>query len=80
MLPLLTNATTDGPSFHVVVPSLPNFGFSQATRQPGFGISQYAEVLHKLMQKLGYEKYGQASPAGSWHAIADGTADDLSPS
>ncbi|KAK0619761.1 Alpha/Beta hydrolase protein [Immersiella caudata] len=58
ILPLLTNPKdSDGPSFHVVAPSLPNFGFSDAATKPGFGIAWYAECLHKLMLKLGYKEY-----------------------
>ena len=60
ILPLLTDGDSDGPSFHVVAPSLPNFGFSQGSSQPGFGIPQYAEVLHKLMLQLGYDQYGKS--------------------
>lgn len=58
ILPLLTEPS-NGPSFHVVAPSLPNYGFSQAVSKPGFSIQQYAETLHKLMLKLGYDKYGK---------------------
>lgn len=47
-----------GPSFHVVVPSLPNFGFSSGVRKKGFGIKYYAEVCHQLMLNLGYTQYG----------------------
>ena len=48
----------DSPAFHVVAPSLPNFGFSQGTQRKGFGISQYAEACNKLMLTLGYDEYG----------------------
>lgn len=58
ILPLLTDSDGDEPTFHVVAPSLPNCGFSQRTSKPGFGIPQYAEVCHKLMLQLGYNKYG----------------------
>jgi pimeloyl-ACP methyl ester carboxylesterase len=50
----------DSPAFHVVAPSLPNFGFSSGVTRRGFGLAQYAEVLHKLMIKLGYDQYGRA--------------------
>lgn len=61
----MTKASTDGsPSFHVVAPSLPNYGFSSAPSKPGFGIPQYAEVCHKLMLKLGYSLY--ATQGGDW--------------
>ncbi|TVY35154.1 putative epoxide hydrolase [Lachnellula subtilissima] len=35
ILPLLLE-NPDGPTFHVVAPSLPNFGFSQGVKQPAF--------------------------------------------
>jgi len=46
-----------GPAFDIVAPSLPNFGFSEGTNKQGFAIAQYAETLHKLMLKLGYDEY-----------------------
>jgi pimeloyl-ACP methyl ester carboxylesterase len=68
ILPLLTNASSEGgPTFHVVAPSLPNFGFSQAASKKGFSLPQYAEVCHKLMQRLGYERY--VSQGGDWGFI-----------
>ncbi|KAK3349938.1 Alpha/Beta hydrolase protein [Lasiosphaeria hispida] len=63
ILPLLVSPE-DGPAFHVVAPSLPNFGFSEGPSRPGFGIAQYAECLHKLMLKLGYDKY--VTQGGDW--------------
>jgi pimeloyl-ACP methyl ester carboxylesterase len=52
----------DGLSFHVVAPSLPNFGFSEGVKKRGFDLTKYAEAVHKVMIKLGYEKYGIAIP------------------
>lgn len=57
ILPLLANPRNDV-TFHVVAPSLPNFGFSQGPKKAGFGVAQYAEAMHKVMINLGYEKYG----------------------
>jgi pimeloyl-ACP methyl ester carboxylesterase len=66
MLPLLTAHQTDGkgPSFHLIVPSLPNFGFSSCIPKKGFGLRQYTDTCHKLMSRLGYEKY--AAQGGDW--------------
>jgi pimeloyl-ACP methyl ester carboxylesterase len=58
VLPLLTAASPGHPSFHVVAPSLPGYGFSEGPSQKGFVLSKYAEVLDKLMLSLGYNKYG----------------------
>ena len=58
LLPLLKGG--DGqPAFHVVAPSLPNFGFSSGVKRKGFTLDKYAETLHKLMLKLGYGQYGK---------------------
>ncbi|KAK5800151.1 hypothetical protein VI817_002363 [Penicillium citrinum] len=63
LLPLLKDG--DGhPAFHIVAPSLPNFGFSSGVTKRGFGLAQYAEVLHKLMIKLGYDQY--VTQGGDW--------------
>lgn len=64
LLPLLTNSKDAGVDFHVIAPSLPNYGFSQIVSKPGFGIAQYAEVCHKLMLQLGYDKY--VTQGGDW--------------
>jgi pimeloyl-ACP methyl ester carboxylesterase len=59
IIPLLTEPRDEkDPSFHVVAPSLPNFGFSQIVSKPGFSGPQYAESMHKIMLKLGYNQYG----------------------
>ncbi|KAF1817350.1 epoxide hydrolase 1 [Eremomyces bilateralis CBS 781.70] len=63
LLPLL-NGDGKGPSFHIVAPSLPNFGFSEGVKKPGFGVEQYVEVCQKLMQTLGYTQY--ACQGGDW--------------
>ncbi|KAH0347073.1 alpha/beta-hydrolase, partial [Aureobasidium melanogenum] len=64
VLPLLADTKDDAPAFHVVAPSLPNFGFSQGVKKRGFRLKQYAEVCHKLMLKLGYKQY--ATQGGDW--------------
>ncbi|KAI0687286.1 alpha/beta-hydrolase [Earliella scabrosa] len=73
LLPLLTASSPDHPSFHVVAPSLPGFGFSEAPHKPGFAGFQYAEVLNKLMVSLGYDEY--VYQGGDWgHTIGLYTA------
>lgn len=44
-------------SFHIVVPSLPGFGFSDASSREGFGSKDTADVLASIMLKLGYERF-----------------------
>jgi pimeloyl-ACP methyl ester carboxylesterase len=48
----------DAPAFHVVVPSLPGFGFSGPTSDEGWGSRRMASALAELMARLGYERYG----------------------
>lgn len=55
---------SNGVAFHVVAPSLPNFGWSEGPKAKGFGLKQYAEVNHRLMQSLGYDKY--VTQGGDW--------------
>ena len=54
-------------AFHLVVPSLPGFGFSTPLAGPGMGPARMAEVLRTLMTRLGYHRYGiQGYDAGAW--------------
>ncbi|KAJ7430583.1 Alpha/Beta hydrolase protein [Mycena galericulata] len=64
ILPLLTTPLKDAPAFHVVAPSLPGFGFSQAPATKGFALEQYADVANKLMLSLGYKEY--VTQGGDW--------------
>ncbi|KIW07002.1 uncharacterized protein PV09_01897 [Verruconis gallopava] len=44
-------------AFHVVVPSIPGFGFSDASQYPDFGAAKTADVLAVLMERLGYGRF-----------------------
>ena len=44
-------------AFHVVAPSIPGFGFSDASMQEGFGLEGTAEVFWELMGRLGYSEF-----------------------
>ncbi|WUI03301.1 epoxide hydrolase [Spirillospora sp. NBC_00431] len=44
--------------FHVVVPSLPGFGFSTPVQEAGWGVNRSAKALIELMSRLGYDRYG----------------------
>jgi microsomal epoxide hydrolase len=56
-----------GQAFHVVIPSLPGFGFSEAPEARGYGPERIADVLAALMERLGYDRYGVQG--GDWGAI-----------
>ncbi|OBW68115.1 MAG: Uncharacterized protein AUREO_018120 [Aureobasidium pullulans] len=47
----------NGVKFHVVAPSLPNYAWSAGIKKKEFGLGQYAEACHRLMQLLGYKRY-----------------------
>jgi epoxide hydrolase len=52
--------------FHLVIPSLPGFGFSVPLRQPGWTAARIARAFAELMARLGYERYGvQGGDAGA---------------
>jgi epoxide hydrolase len=45
-------------AFHVVVPSLPGYGFSGPTRDTGWDAARMAKAWDRLMKRLAYEGYG----------------------
>jgi pimeloyl-ACP methyl ester carboxylesterase len=54
-------------AFHLVIPSLPGFGFSGKPSTTGWGVEKIAEVWSELMQRLGYDRY--LAQGGDWGAI-----------
>jgi len=44
-------------AFHVVIPSLPGFGFSDKPTQPGWRLPRIADAWAALMARLGYSHY-----------------------
>jgi epoxide hydrolase len=54
----LTDPADAADAFHVVCPSLPGYGFSDAPAEPGWGIERIAAAWARLMALLGYERYG----------------------
>ena len=47
-----------GDAFHVVVPSLPGFGFSTPLSAPGWEVGRTTAAFAELMTRLGYERFG----------------------
>lgn len=43
--------------FHLVIPSVPGFGFSGPTRELGWTIPRVATMFAELMRRLGYDRY-----------------------
>ncbi|MGH3589149.1 MAG: epoxide hydrolase family protein, partial [Pseudonocardia sp.] len=54
----------DTPAFHVVVPSLPGFGYSDKPATTGWGTEKIAAAWVELMGRLGYGKF--AAHGGDW--------------
>lgn len=44
-------------AFHVVVPSIPGFGFSTPVREAGWATGRIARAVARLMADLGYDRY-----------------------
>lgn len=60
LVPLLTDPAAhgiDGPAFDLVIPSLPGYGFSDRPLQTGVNYRYVANLWHRLMCGLGYERY-----------------------
>jgi pimeloyl-ACP methyl ester carboxylesterase len=67
----LTNPEAHGghPSdaFHLVIPSLPGYGFSGKPSTAGWGPERIARTWTELMKRLGYTKY--VAQGGDWGAL-----------
>ncbi|HEX8109127.1 MAG TPA: alpha/beta fold hydrolase, partial [Kofleriaceae bacterium] len=67
----LTDHTAQGGSaddaFHVVIPSLPGYGFSAKPKNTGWDPDHIARAWAELMKRLGYREF--AAQGGDWGAI-----------
>jgi pimeloyl-ACP methyl ester carboxylesterase len=67
----LTNPTAHGASasdaFHVVIPSIPGYGFSGKPTSTGWGPERIARAWDVLMKRLGYTSY--VAQGGDWGAV-----------
>uniref|UniRef100_A0A6P7H7W2 Epoxide hydrolase n=1 Tax=Diabrotica virgifera virgifera TaxID=50390 RepID=A0A6P7H7W2_DIAVI len=43
--------------FELIIPSLPGFGFSEATNKPGLGAFHMSVILKNLMLKIGHQRF-----------------------
>jgi pimeloyl-ACP methyl ester carboxylesterase len=55
-----------GDAFDLVIPSIPGFGLSGPTREPGWEPARIAAAWAELMDRLGYRRYG--AHGGDWGA------------
>ncbi|KIW09246.1 uncharacterized protein PV09_00170 [Verruconis gallopava] len=63
----LTDPGEGKQAFHVVAPSLPNYGFSEGVKKRGFNLAHYGHVCNQLMLDLGYDQY--VAQGGDWGSI-----------
>ena len=67
----LTNPTAHGGSaadaFHLVIPSMPGYGFSGKPATAGWSPDRIARAWATLMERLGYQHY--AAQGGDWGAL-----------
>jgi len=67
----LTNPTAHGASasdaFHVVIPSIPGYGYSGKPTTTGWGPAHVARAWVALMKRLGYTKF--VAQGGDWGAV-----------
>ncbi|WP_061297615.1 epoxide hydrolase family protein [Herbidospora cretacea] len=72
----LTDPPAGEQAFHLVIPSLPGFGFSGPTRERGWNRFRTARAWAELMRRLGYDRYGTGgNDAGSMVAPEQGRID-----
>jgi pimeloyl-ACP methyl ester carboxylesterase len=67
----LTNPTAHGgraeDAFHVVIPSMPGYGFTERPKETGWGPERMARAWAELMKRLGYTRY--VAQGGDWGAF-----------
>jgi pimeloyl-ACP methyl ester carboxylesterase len=67
----LTNPTAHGgtaeDAFHVVIPSMPGYGFSGKPTSTGWGPERMARAWAELMERVGYTSY--VAQGGDWGAF-----------
>ena len=66
--PLINPAAHGGcaeDAFHVVIPSMPGFGFSGKSSQPGWNPARIADAWATLMARLDYNRWGRKAAIGS---------------
>ncbi|HWJ80743.1 MAG TPA: epoxide hydrolase [Nocardioides sp.] len=57
---------SEADAFHVVIPSMPGFGFSTPVADGGWTMARVARTYDTLMRRLGYDSYGvHGSDAGA---------------
>lgn len=64
-------------AFHLVIPSLPGFGFSGQPRENGWDVARIASAWGELMTRLGYDAW--LAQGGDWGSIVTQKIGELAP-
>lgn len=71
IIPLLTDPKTHGLSdehvFEVICPSIPGYGYSEASSKKGLNSVATARIFYKLMTRLGFQKF--YIQGGDWGSL-----------
>ncbi|CAN2387478.1 Biotransformation enzyme that catalyzes the hydrolysis of arene and aliphatic epoxides to less reactive and more water soluble dihydrodiols by the trans addition of water [Pristimantis euphronides] len=82
IIPLLTDPTSHGLSdehvFEVICPSLPGYGFSEASHKQGCDSVAAARIFYKLMRRLGFQEF--YAQGGDWGAMVCTILAQIAPS
>jgi pimeloyl-ACP methyl ester carboxylesterase len=58
-------------AFHLVLPSMPGYGFSGKPQSPGWGPDRMGHAWAELMGRLGYKRY--VAQGGDWGSVVSDT-------
>uniref|UniRef100_A0A8C5PHE1 Epoxide hydrolase n=1 Tax=Leptobrachium leishanense TaxID=445787 RepID=A0A8C5PHE1_9ANUR len=81
IIPLLTEPAKHGLNpdlvFEVICPSIPGYGFSEASHKKGFNAVAAARVFYKLMLRLGFREF--YLQGGDWGSLITTTLSQMKP-
>ncbi|XP_071063421.1 epoxide hydrolase 1 isoform X2 [Dasypus novemcinctus] len=82
IIPLLTDPKNHGLSdehvFEVICPSIPGYGFSEASSKKGFNTVAAARIFYKLMLRLGFQEF--YIQGGDWGSLICTNMAQIAPS
>ncbi|KAM4771342.1 epoxide hydrolase 1-like [Rhinophrynus dorsalis] len=81
IIPLLTEPAKHGLNpdliFEVICPSIPGYGFSEASHKKGFNSVAAARIFYKLMSRLGFNEF--YLQGGDWGSLITTTLAQMKP-
>jgi epoxide hydrolase len=73
----LSHGGREEDAFHVVIPSLPGYGFSEKPAAAGWGVARIAAAWVELMGRLGYSRY--VAQGGDWGSAVTSAMGRIAP-